>query len=159
MFGFFRRDLKLVAPVAGKTMDLSQVPDEVFAQKMAGDGLAIDSIGDVIVAPTDGEVSLIFKTNHAFAMLLPNGVQLLVHIGIDTVSLNGEGFERLIEPGTKVKAGTPVIKVNRDSIVNKGFSLITPLLITNVELIKDINVNTGNLVKEGSDIVLTYRIK
>lgn len=159
MFGFFRRDLKLFAPVAGKTMNLSQVPDEVFAQKMAGDGLAIDSIGDVIVAPTDGEISLIFKTNHAFAMLLPNGVQLLVHIGIDTVSLNGEGFQRLVEPGTKVKAGTPVIKINRDSIINRGFSLITPLLITNVELIKDINVNTGSLVKEGSDIVLKYRIK
>ncbi|SHK83751.1 PTS system IIA component, Glc family [Clostridium cavendishii DSM 21758] len=159
MFGFFKKDLKLVAPVSGKTIDLSQVPDEVFAQKMAGDGVAIDTTGDIIVAPADGELSLVFKTNHAFAMTLENGVELLVHIGIDTVSLEGEGFERLIEPGVQVKAGTPIIKINRDFIISKGLSLITPVLITNVDSVKEISSKIGLTVKEGSDVIITYKAK
>ena len=114
MFGFLKKELKLIAPIDGNTIALSNVPDPVFSQKMAGDGTAIDSTGDIVVAPCDGELTLIFKTNHAFAMSLDNGIELLVHIGIDTVSLNGEGFERLIEPGQTVKAGTPIIKINRE---------------------------------------------
>ena len=103
MFGLFKKELKLIAPATGKTIDLSQVPDQVFAEKMAGDGVAIEVTGDTIVAPADGELSLVFKTNHAFAMTLSNGIELLVHVGIDTVSLEGEGFERLTEPGQQVK--------------------------------------------------------
>lgn len=159
MFGFFKKDLKLVAPVAGKTIDLSQVPDEVFAQKMAGDGVGIDTTGNVIVAPADGELSLVFKTNHAFAMTLSNGIELLVHVGIDTVSLNGEGFERLVEPGVKVKAGTPILKIDRDFILGKGLSLITPVLITNVDAAKEINPQKGLTVTEGKDAVITYKVK
>ena len=78
---------------------------------MAGDGIAIDTTGDTIVAPADGELTLVFKTKHAFALTLENGVELLVHIGIETVGLEGEGFEQLVEQGTKVKAGTPIIKI------------------------------------------------
>lgn len=159
MFGFFKKELKLVAPVAGKTVDLSQVPDEVFAQKMAGDGIAIDTTGNIIVAPADGELTLVFKTNHAFAMTLENGVELLVHIGIDTVSLNGEGFERLAEPGSVVKAGTPVIKINRDFITSKGLSLITPVLVTNMDIVKDLDPKVGLNVTEGTETVVTYKIK
>lgn len=159
MFGFLKKDLKLVAPISGKTIDLSQVPDEVFAKKMAGDGIAIESTGDTVVAPADGELSLIFKTNHAFALSLPNDIELLVHIGIDTVSLNGEGFTRLIEPGTKVKAGTPIIKLNRDFITSKGISLVTPVLITNIDEVKEILPIIGIDVKEGVDTILTYKVK
>lgn len=158
MFGFFKKDLKLVAPVAGKTIDLSQVPDEVFAQKMAGDGIAIDTTGNTIVAPADGELTLVFKTNHAFAMTLENGIELLVHVGIDTVSLNGEGFERLAEPGVKIKAGTPVLKINRDFILSKNLSLITPVLITN-DIVKDLNSKVGLDVTEGKDTIITYKLK
>ena len=118
MFGFLKKkkneqsvenNFRLVSAVAGKSIPLSEVPDPVFAQKMAGDGIAIDTTGDTIVAPADGELSLVFKTNHAFAMTLSNGIELLVHVGIDTVSLEGEGFERLTEPGQQVKAGTPIL--------------------------------------------------
>lgn len=160
MFGFLKKDFKLVAPVDGTTIDLSKVPDEVFAGKMAGDGLAIDPTGDTVVAPADGELSLVFKTNHAFALTLSNGVELLVHIGVDTVSLDGEGFERLVEPGIKVKAGTPIIKINRDFILSKGFSLATPLLITNVDdSVKEFDALVGNKVKAGEDVVITYKTK
>ncbi|MDD6770394.1 MAG: PTS glucose transporter subunit IIA [Inconstantimicrobium porci] len=160
MFGFFKKESKFVAPIDGKVMNLSDVPDPVFAEKMAGDGVAIDTTGDTIVAPCDGELTLVFKTNHAFAMTLSNGVELLVHIGIDTVSLNGEGFERLQEQGTTVKAGTPIIKINRDIITGKGLSLITPVLVTNVDNVKDLTpVSVGQNVTAGNDTVLTYKVK
>lgn len=156
MFGFFKNrknkevtnDSKLLAAVSGKILPLSEVPDPVFAQKMAGDGVAINPTGDVVVAPADGELSLVFNTKHAFAMTLDNGAELLVHIGVDTVSLEGQGFEQLAEAGTKVKAGTPIIKIDREFIKSKGLSLMTPVLITNpdsfeLKAIENIDVVAG----------------
>lgn len=157
MFGFLKKDIKLIAPISGKTIDLSKVPDPVFAQKMAGDGIAIDSTGDTIVAPCDGELSLIFKTNHAFAMTLDGGVEVLVHIGIDTVSLDGEGFERLIEAGNTINAGTPIIKINREFIESNNISLITPVLITNPDSIKSITPLIDQSVIAGKDTIITYK--
>lgn len=162
MFNFLKKnknnEIKLVSPITGKTIDLSAVPDPVFSQKLAGDGIAIDPTGDVIVAPADGELTLVFKTMHAFAITLSNGAELLIHIGIDTVSLNGEGFEQLVEAGTTVKAGTPIIKIDRDFILSKGLSLITPLLITNMDIVKELKVNAHNSVTAGKDEVITFRL-
>lgn len=159
MFGFLKKEFKLVAPVSGKVIDLSEVPDPVFSQKMAGDGVGIDSTGDVVVAPADGVISIIFKTNHAFGMLLNNGVELLVHIGIDTVELDGAGFERLIQEGSKVKAGMPVIKIDRNLIKDKGYSLITPVLITNPDNLKELKYDIDMLVQAGKEAVVTYKTK
>ena len=167
MFGFFKKKkvteekddtLRLVSAVSGKSIPLSEVPDEVFAQKMAGDGLAIDSTGDTIVAPADGELTLVFKTKHAFALTLNNGIELLVHIGIETVGLNGEGFEQLVEQGTKVKAGTPIIKIDRELIKSKGLSLITPILITNPDSTKSINAIENIETVAGETVVLDYTV-
>jgi PTS system D-glucosamine-specific IIA component/PTS system glucose-specific IIA component len=162
MFNFFKRnsnkEVKLIAPITGNTIDLSSVPDQVFSQKFAGDGIAINPTGDIIVAPADGELSLVFKTLHAFAMTLSNGAEILVHIGIDTVSLNGEGFEQLAQAGTTVKAGTPIIKINRDFILNKGFSLITPVLVTNMDNVKGLKANVGINVTAGKDDIVTFSI-
>lgn len=165
MFGLFKKNktekkdtLNFVAPVDGKTMDLSEVPDPVFAQKMAGDGLAIDATSDVIVAPCDGDLTLVFKTKHAFAMTLDNGIELLVHIGIETVSLNGEGFEQLAEAGTKVKAGTPIIKIDREFIKSKNLPLVTPILITNPDVVKSMDAKTGLDAKAGETVVLEYSL-
>lgn len=159
MFGFLKKSFELIAPVDGKVIDLSKVPDQVFAEKMAGDGVGIESTGDVVVAPADGTIALIFKTNHAFAMTLNNGAEVLVHIGIDTVELNGEGFERLVEQGKEVKAGEAVIKLNRELIESKGYSLVTPIIITNSDEVKDISYNTDIVAKAGKDVVVTYKTK
>ncbi|WP_238917194.1 PTS glucose transporter subunit IIA [Clostridium sp. YIM B02555] len=157
MFKLFNKkqisDLILLAPADGAAIDLSKVPDPVFAQKMAGDGIAIDITGDTIVAPADGTVSMIFKTKHAFALSLDNGIELLIHIGIDTVSLKGDGFEQLVEEGTSVKAGTPIIKIDRDFILKEGFSLISPVLITNPDIVSEIVTMVDKNVIAGQDEV------
>jgi PTS system glucose-specific IIA component len=166
MFGFFKKkknetqdnNFKLIAPLSGKSIPLSEVPDPVFAEKMAGDGLAINPTGNVVVAPADGELTLVFNTKHAFAMTLDNGIELLVHIGIDTVSLNGEGFDQLAEQGTKVKAGTPILKINSKFIKEKGFSLITPVLITNPDSTASINAIENLDTISGETIILEYTI-
>lgn len=151
-------NFKLVAPISGEVISLSEVPDPVFAQKMVGDGVAINPTGDTIVAPADGELTLVLNTKHAFGMTLENGVELLVHIGIDTVSLNGEGFEKLVEQGTKVKAGTPIIKINQNFIKEKGFSLISPVLITNPEILTSIKTIENVDTIAGETTVLEYTI-
>ncbi|BCZ44955.1 PTS glucose transporter subunit IIA [Clostridium gelidum] len=162
MFNFFKKkqnkEVNLVAPITGKTIDLSAVPDNVFAEKLAGDGIAIDPTGDVIVSPADGELTLVFKTMHAFAITLANGAELLIHIGIDTVSLNGEGFQQLVEAGTMVKAGTPIIKIDRDFILSKGLSLITPVLITNMDIVKKLKTNVDKDVVAGQNEVISFSL-
>lgn len=168
MFGFLKKkkneqsvenNFRLVSAVSGKSIPLSEVPDPVFAQKMAGDGIAIDTTGDTIVAPADGELTLVFKTKHAFALTLENGVELLVHIGIETVGLEGEGFEQLVEQGAKVKAGTPIIKIDRELIKSKGLSLITPILITNPDILGTITPVENIDTIAGETTVIEYTVK
>lgn len=158
LLGFLKKDYEITAPVSGKVLDLSEVPDQIFAEKLAGDGAAIDAVGDTIVAPADGELTLIFKTYHAFALTLDNGIELLVHIGIDTVNLKGEGFKVLAEQGNKVKMGDPIVKIDRDFIKSKGYSLITPVLITNSYIVSDIKCNIGQDVKAGENVIYRYKI-
>lgn len=168
MFGIFKKKkqetviedntLSLVSAVTGKTIPLSQVQDPVFSQKMAGDGIAIEPTDNTVVAPADGELTLIFNTKHAFALTLENGIELLVHIGLDTVSLNGEGFQQLAEQGTKVKAGTPIIKFDANFIKSKGLKLTTPVLITNPDMVKSIKAVENIETISGETIVIEYEI-
>ena len=148
----------LLAVADGDVIPLSEVPDQVFSQKLAGDGAAIIVKIDTIVAPATGELTLVFKTKHAFAITLENRIELLVHIGVDTVGLNGEGFEQLVEQGTKVKAGTPIIKIDREFILSKGLSLATPVLISNVDSVKSITAVKDGSVVAGESTVVTFEV-
>lgn len=159
MFKLFKKSYNLVAPVSGRVINLSSVPDKVFAQRMAGDGVAIESTGDTIVAPADGMLTLIFRTNHAFGITLDNGIEVLVHIGLDTVELEGKGFERIAEQGASIKAGEPIIKLDRKFILSENRSLITPVLITNIDAVLSIEPLTGSEVTAGEDNILTYMLK
>ncbi len=111
------------------------------------------------MAPANGVISLIFKTNHAFGITLEDGTELLVHIGIDTVKLEGKGFERLLQEGDKVRVGDPIIRIDREFIEAEGYSLITPVLITNPDNVKNIQYKTGFNASPGKDILIIYTDK
>ncbi len=159
MLGLFKKNVEITAPVNGNVIELNQVPDKVFAEKLVGDGVAVDSTGNVIKAPVGGTLTLIFKTNHAFAITTKQGIELLVHIGLDTVELNGEGFERIAEEGSTVKAGDPIIKIDRDFITGKGISLITPVLVTNMDIVDSIKINKMDGVTAGKDSIFSVKLK
>jgi PTS system glucose-specific IIA component len=150
---------EFIAPLSGKVINLSKVPDRVFSSKLAGEGVAIDATDDLVLAPADGQLSLILNNNHAFCMKLDNGIVLVVHIGIDTVELKGEGFQRLIEDGIRVKAGDPIIKIDRDKVIKEGYSLITPVLITNMDLIDEIKYFDENKAEAGKTVIMSCKIK
>lgn len=139
MLGFKKKEVKIYSPVKGKVVNLEDVPDSMFSSKMLGDGVAIDIEDDIICAPQDGVVKVLFETKHAFVIVTKEGIEILVHIGLDTVDLNGEGFQAIATVGDKVKAGDPIVKVDRESVKSKGFNLITMIIITNVEKFKEIN--------------------
>lgn len=150
---------EFIAPLSGKVIDLSKVPDKTFSNKLAGEGVAIDPIDDLVLAPAGGQLSLILNYNHAFCMKLDNGIVLVVHIGIDTVELKGEGFERLIEDGVRVKVGQPIIKIHRDKVVKRGYSLITPVLITNMDFVHDIKYFDGINAEAGKTVIMSGIVK
>ena len=157
MFGIFGKTQEIVAPISGRTVDITEVKDAVFSEKMAGDGLAIDPTGDIVVAPADGELTMLFGTKHAFGMTLTKGVQILVHIGLETVSLNGEGFTALKKQGDRVKKGEPIIKIDRAFITSKGISLITPIIFTELDKLKSFEARVGIDVVAGVTPILTYK--
>lgn len=160
MFGLFSKKIQLVAPLDGTVIPMDQVPDAVFAQKTVGDGAAISEVsGDVVCAPADGTVEMIFHTNHAFVVKTTDGVEVLVHIGINTVELKGQGFERLLEPGSTVKAGQPIVRIDRAAITAAGLSLVTPVVITNGDAVSALEVFVGKTVKAGQDPLLSYKKK
>lgn len=123
--------LRLRAPVAGRVLALGEVPDPMFAEGTMGPGLAIDPSGDVIVAPADATVASVFPTGHAIGLLLDDGTELLIHIGIDTVGLKGDGFETLVSAGEHVRAGTPLLRFDVGRIRAAGLSPITPIVVLN----------------------------
>ncbi|WP_411748968.1 N-acetylglucosamine-specific PTS transporter subunit IIBC [Serratia marcescens] len=121
----------LVAPVTGEVVALDQVPDEAFASKAVGDGLAIRPTDSIVVAPADGTVVKIFNTNHAFCLETDKGAEIVVHMGIDTVALEGQGFKRLVEEGTEVKAGQPILELDLDYLNANARSMISPVVVSN----------------------------
>ncbi|HXH32399.1 MAG TPA: glucose PTS transporter subunit IIA [Bacteriovoracaceae bacterium] len=119
------------SPLRGELLDLSLVPDEMFSKKMLGDGVCIDPKEGIVYAPCDGVIGMIFKTNHAVAISADNGADILIHIGIDTVKMNGEGFKGLVATGDRVKAGDPLIEFDLALVKLRAKSHLTPVVVTN----------------------------
>ena len=151
---------KVVAPISGNILPLSEVPDEVFAQKMVGDGIAIEpTASGVMLAPASGRVEKIFDTNHAFSIVTPAGIEIFVHFGMDTVQLEGKGFERIAEEGAVVKLGDPLIKYDYDFLKENAKSIITPVIISNPDEFGALNgVESGSAVA-GETLVLDVQKK
>ncbi|OCA82877.1 PTS sugar transporter subunit IIA [Pseudobacillus wudalianchiensis] len=130
--------INIYAPVSGRFVPLAEVPDPVFAQKMMGDGVAIEPSEGTIVSPIKGEIVLVFPTMHAIGLKAENGAELLVHIGLDTVIMNGEGFTLHVEEGDKVAPGDKLVTFDLELVKLKAKSAITPVIITNSDDMQDI---------------------
>ena len=127
------RTITLRQPVQGAVLPLSAVPDPMFAEGTMGPGVAVDPVGDTVVAPADATVASIFPTGHAIGLVLEDGTELLIHVGVDTVNMKGEGFEVLVSAGDAVTAGTPLLRFDAARIDAAGLSAITPIIVLNDE--------------------------
>ena len=156
MFNLFKEksDKNIYAPVKGKCIDITEVNDIGFSSQSMGDGIAFIPKSNIIVAPCDGELEMVFRTGHAFGIKGHNGFDILVHIGIDTVNLEGKGFTILKEANQKVKKGEPIIQIDLEEI-NKIYDSTVIMIVTNGKLFNKItldqNIDLGVTVLEGID--------
>ncbi|MDN6018301.1 MAG: N-acetylglucosamine-specific PTS transporter subunit IIBC [Enterobacterales bacterium] len=123
----------LVSPITGEVVALDQVPDEAFASKAVGDGVAVRPTDKTVVSPARGTIVKIFNTNHAFCLETDEGAEVVVHMGIDTVALNGQGFKRLVEEGAEVKAGQPILEMDLEYLNANARSMISPVVVSNID--------------------------
>ena len=150
-------ELILRAPVSGVIYPLERVPDPVFAQKLMGDGLSIDPVDGTLRAPCAGEVVTLHPASHALTLRTADGVEVLMHIGIDTVSLKGAGFTPRVRQGDKVEAGAPLIDFDLDKLATTAKSLLTEIIISNGDAARIVERASGR-VKATDDTVLTLSL-
>lgn len=124
---------EVVSPLSGKLIPITEVPDQVFSGKMMGDGFAVEPLDGIVVSPVNGKIINIFPTKHAIGLQSEAGKEILIHVGIDTVNLKGEGFEIFVEEGEEVKAGQSLLKADLDYIDEYAKSTVTPIVFTNLE--------------------------
>ena len=157
LFDIFKKKEKTIvtiySPMNGKVIELKEVPDEAFAQKMVGDGCAIEPDRGIICSPIDGQLMNIFPTNHAIIFETIDGLEMIVHFGIDTVKLDGKGFQKLREPGP-IKIGDEIVKYDLDDIKDGVPSTRSPIIINNMEKVEKIEVlSLGKVIKIGEPIM------
>jgi multiphosphoryl transfer protein len=146
--------LRILSPLSGQTWPLERVPDPVFAQKMVGDGLSIDPTDSILLAGCDGEVVSLHAAGHALTLRAQDGIDVLMHVGIDTVMLKGEGFRPRVKPGDKVRAGAPLIEFDLDFLATHAKSLLTQIVVANSERVSSWERASGN-VSAGRDTLFT----
>ena len=160
MFSFLKKKEKglgLKAYLSGEIIDITEVNDEVFSSKMMGDGVAIIPSTNLVKSPADGEITVVMsESKHAVGIRFENGVEALIHVGIDTVSMNGQGFEVFVKEGDKVKQGDNLIKFDPGLIKEKGFVADTMLVITNHLDYPSMELITGNEVYAGESTVVKF---
>ncbi len=153
-FGFFKKkEINLVAPLEGTIIPIEEVPDPVFSQKMMGEGIAIQPAGGHVYAPLNGEIIMVAPTKHAIAIRGKTGIEILIHIGLETVALNGEGFQLRVKEGEQVEAGQLLIEVDWEFIEKRVENTVTPIIVTNSD--KEISLgSTGTCIK-GETVIMT----
>ncbi|GAC1388402.1 MAG: PTS glucose transporter subunit IIA [Ktedonobacteraceae bacterium] len=147
--------IHVLAPLDGTVVDLETVPDEVFAQKMAGDGVAIDPSGSVAVAPIAGNLAKLFPGGHAFGIATNEGVELIVHIGLDTVELKGQGFENIAKEGQMVQVGTPIVRFDRAIVERQQKVILSPIVSSGVGTVV---WRASGSVRAGQDILFVLEV-
>lgn len=157
MFNFFKKkDHKFIlgAPAKGKAVALKEVNDPTFAEEMLGKGVAVIPSEGKIYAPADGEVTMVFDTLHAVSITTDFGAEVLIHVGLDTVKLKGEGFTGHVEAGTKVKKGDLLLEVDLEKVKAAGYDVITPMLVCNTDEFASVEGAAGKDVNPGDDAVI-----
>ncbi len=148
--GFFKKIFKekkeqIVALTNGQLVDISEVPDEVFSTKMMGDGFAMKTIDGIIVSPVDGKIGTVFPTKHAITINSVDGREILIHLGVDTVKLKGEGFEAFVKENQDVKAGDKLVKMDVDFIEKNAKSSMPIVIFTNLEGTEAVKIKEGSV--------------
>jgi len=141
-----KKKIDIFSPLSGKITHIEDVPDEVFSKKIVGDGVAILPTSNIILAPINGKIGKIFKTLHAFSIKSKNGVELFVHFGIDTVTLKGLGFKQISKENDTVEIGDPIISIDLPLLTKSAKSILTPVIISNIEKFTKIIKNTGPVI-------------
>ena len=144
----------ICSPLTGQVKDITTIEDDVFSSGMLGQGIAIEPTDGQVLSPVDGVVTSVFPTKHAIGVTSDDGVEILIHIGMDTVSLNGEGFESFVKQNDRVQKGDLMLRVDLDKIKAAGLSVITPIVVTNSSSYKVVKIMTNNQVSKG-DLILT----
>lgn len=156
--GLFSKEKKrdILAQQTGRAVAITNVPDPVFAEKILGDGIAIIPNSNEVLSPISGTIVQIAHTFHAIGIEGDDGIEVLVHLGIDTVKLNGDGFTCYVEVGQHVSAGDKLMDMDIETIEAKGYKTISPCILTNMDSAKNIDFQLGD-VKGGQSVVMTYK--
>lgn len=156
MFGFLKgksKDIIIGSPVKGKAVPISQVSDATFGEEILGKGVAILPEDGKICAPANGKIDMIFDTLHAFSLETDTGVELLVHIGLETVGLKGKGFTAHAKAGDTVKKGDLIITADLDILKGEGLDIITPVVVCNTDQFKSVEALANKEVSVGDDVL------
>lgn len=148
-----REDI-VYAPMKGRAVPLCNINDPVFSQEILGEGIAIEPTEGRVVAPVDGEITMIFKARHAITLETPSGLEVLIHVGLDTVNLKGEFYKVYAKTGDKVKVGDLLAEVDLQGITDAGYKSVTPVIISNMDRFKEVNILKVGLVEELDRILL-----
>jgi len=141
------------SPFNGTIIPIEETPDPVFSQKMVGDGFAIEPTDEYLQAPVQGEIIQLFSTHHALGIKTPEGLEVLIHLGIDTVELAGAGFKALVEEGEKIQVGDKLIEIDWRLIAKRGKSKISPVVITNMKSVEKIKFHANGPIMAGEDVL------
>ncbi len=159
MLAFFKKpkDEKLKSVVSGKVIPVESVEDAIFSSGAMGKGVAIEPEEEIIVSPCDGCVSAVMKeSRHAVAITMDNGAEILIHEGLETVAMNGDGFECYVEEGQKIKTGSKLIKFSKEKIAQAGCSDICIMTVTNSDEFPAVQIVTGIHAKQGETVVVKF---
>ncbi|BGE82437.1 PTS sugar transporter subunit IIA [Staphylococcus petrasii] len=148
------KEIQIYAPLTGEYVKIEDIPDPVFAQKMMGEGFGINPSEGEVVSPIEGKVDNVFPTKHAIGLKADNGLELLVHIGLDTVQLDGQGFEILVNSGDTVKVGDPLLKFDLEYIRKNAKDVISPIIITNSDQTESLHIDDVQAVVKGETKVI-----
>lgn len=149
---FAGEKMTVMAPIDGTVIPLEQIPDETFATAILGPGCGIEPTGDTVYAPFDGTITQVASTLHAIGITSDDGIELLIHIGMDTIALRGSGFTPLVREGQAVKAGTPLLNVDLDAIRAAGLSTESAVIVTNADDLPKLHIIAGGIVSTGTPL-------